>query len=120
MTSRGDSEIPRQEPERAKHGGRAQRLREQFRQLAQSLTPPPAPLPTQRRRRTEDTGRAAFQTAARSIVRRTVRIPAAAYRAIAFLSETLDWLNPWHSVDAAAELNGGVEPPPQQHLYPHL
>ena len=53
---------------------------------------------------------------------RPVRIPAAAQETIAFLSETLDWLNPWHNANDNnnAEFSEGFETLPQQHLYPHL
>jgi len=55
------------------------------------------------------------------IMRRTVRLPAAAYVAAAFLSDTLDWLNPWHHETAStsefAEDFHATEP---THLFPHL
>jgi hypothetical protein len=119
MISRGDGEIPRQEPERAKtQTSFAATLKEQFRRLAQFLTPreAPAPKPLQRRRRTEETG-GGFKLAARQIMRRAVRLPAAAYAAVAYLSDTLDWLNLWHQAD---QLHDDFEPSQPQHLYPHL
>jgi hypothetical protein len=70
-----------------------------FRQAKKALTgeAPPAPQPKQRRR-TEDTGRAAFQMAARRIMRRTIRLRAEAYAAATgYLWDTLDWINQWHS-----------------------
>ena len=80
-------------------------LKEKFRQLAQSLTPcaAPAPQPTQRRRRTEEETRGGFKLAARQIMHRAARLPAAAYAAVAFLSDTLDWLNPWHNETASSD-----------------
>jgi len=119
MISRGDGEIPRQEPERAKdRTSFAAMLKRQFRQLAQSLTPRegPAPQPSQRRRRTEET-RGGFNLAARQIMRRAVRLPAAAFAAVAYPSDTLDWLNLWHQAD---QLHDEFEPAQPQHLYPHL
>ena len=71
-------------------------IKQLFREVKTVLTgKAPAPQPTQRRRRTEET-RGGFTLAARKIVRRTVRLPAAAYEAATFFSETLDWMNPWH------------------------
>jgi hypothetical protein len=119
MTSRGDGEIPRQEPERAKdRTSFVAMLKEQFRQLAQFLTPreAPTPQPAPRRRRREET-RGGFNLAARQIMRRAVKIPAAAYAAVAYLSDTLDWLNLWHQAD---QLHDDFEPSQPQHLYPHL
>ena len=76
-------------------------LKEQFRELAKVLTHNAlAPHPAQRRRRTEETGRA-FRMTAGKIMGRAVRLPAAAYAAVAFLSDTLDWLNPWQGHDTA-------------------
>jgi hypothetical protein len=77
----------------------------------------PEPQPKPRRRRREETG-AAFRTAAKKILRRTVRLPAAA--AAAFLSDTLDWLNLWHGNEAAGgDLASDYEAGPN-HLSPHL
>ena len=89
-----------------------------------------APEPPQpRRRRREDTG-GEFQKLARKItrrfragrefgkaaliVRRAVRLPAAAM----FLSDTLDWLNLWHA-PASDELDGDPDTAPN-HLSPGL
>ena len=120
MISRGDGEIPRQEPEPAKtQTNFAAVLKEQFRRLAQSLTPreAPTPQPAQRRRRTEET-RGGFKLAAQQIMRRAVRrLPAAAYAAVDYLSDTLDWLNLWQEAD---QLDDDFEPSQPQHLYPHL
>ena len=76
-----------------------------------ALQPPP------RRRRSEDTGRA-FRAAAK-IVRRAVALPAAAYAAAGFLSDTLDWLNLWQGNDAAGELDDGLRCTEPNHLLPH-
>ncbi len=54
-------------------------------------------------------------------MRRSVGVPQAAFAAIAFLSETLDWLNPWHN--EALNFNGLDEEfhvTEQHHIYPHL
>jgi len=122
MTSQGERNSPRPTQGSIKISLGAT-IKERFRQLARSLTPreAPAPQPTLRRRRTDET-RGGFKLAARQIMRRAVRIPAAAYETIAFLSDTLDWLNPWHSGDESnpGEFNESFEPIPQQHLYPHL
>jgi len=97
-------------------------LKEKFRQIAQFLTPcaAPAPQPTQRRRRTEEETRGGFKLAARQIMHRAARLPAAAYAAVAFLSDTLDWLNPWHNETASAdELHDDFNATEPQHIYPH-
>jgi hypothetical protein len=71
-------------------------IKQLFREVKTALTcDDPAPQPTQRRRNTEET-RGGFTLTARKIMRRTVRLPAAAYEAATFFSETLDWMNPWH------------------------
>jgi hypothetical protein len=117
MISRGDGEIPRQEPERAKsRTSFAAMLKGQFRQLAQSLTPreAPAPQPTKRRRRTEET-RGGFMLAARQIMRRTVRLPAAAYAAVSYLADALEWFN--HDL---ADMDEDMQPGEQHHLSLHL
>ena len=121
MTSQGERHSPRPTQGGSKISLGAT-IREKFRQLAQSLTPcaAPAPQPTQRRRRTEEETRGGFKLAARQIMHRAARLPAAAYAAVAFLSDTLDWLNPWHNETASAdELHedfNATEPP---HIYPH-
>jgi hypothetical protein len=119
MTSRGDSEIPRQEPEPAKgRSSFAAMLKEQFRQLARSIIAPreaPAPQPTKRRRRKEDTGHVAFRMAAKKVVRRTVRLPAAAYAAVSYLADALEWIN--HDL---ADMDEDMQPSEQHHLSLHL
>lgn len=110
--SRGDGEIPRLEPGRtANRNSFAAMLKEQFRQLARSLTPhaAPAPQPTKRRRRTEET-RGGFNLAARKIMRRTVRLPAAAYAAVSYLADALEWFN--HD---QADMDEDMQPGEQQH-----
>src|SRR5713101_8130656 len=100
MTSReGTRHLPGDDQERKPRPAFRETLRRQFRELGKTITDKaPAPEPKQRRRRTEDTGRAAFQMAARKIMHRTVRLPADAYAAAtACLWDTLDWLNQWHS-----------------------
>jgi hypothetical protein len=80
----------------------------------------PAPKPTQRTRRTGETG-SGFRLFARKITRRTARLPAAAYGAVAFLSDTLDWLNPWHNeMTSTGELNEDLHYTETNHLFPHL
>jgi hypothetical protein len=117
MMSRGDSEIPRQEPEPAKRRSSfAAMLKEQFRQLARSLTPreAPAPQPAQRRRRTEET-RGGFTLAAKQIMRRAVRLPDAAYAAVSYLADALEWFN--HDL---ADMDEDMQPSEQHHLSLHL
>ena len=94
-------------------------LKEKFRQLAQFLTPcaAPAPQPTQRRRRTDEETRGGFKLAAKQIMHRAARLPAAAYAAVGYLSDTLDWLNLWQEAD---QFDDDFEPSQPQHLYPHL
>jgi hypothetical protein len=81
----------------------------------------PEPQPKPRRRRREESG-AAFRAAAKKILRRTVRLPAAAFTAAAFLSDTLDWLNLWHGNEAAGgdELADDCHDAGPNHLSPHL
>jgi len=93
----------------------------QFREVVNALTRPDhAPQPTQRRKRTEKTT-GGFILAARQIMRRSIRVPEAAFAAVAFLSETLDCLNPWHhetmNVGGPDEDFHATE---QHHIYPHL
>jgi hypothetical protein len=57
---------------------------------------------------------------ARTIMRRTARIPAAAHRAVAHLWDTLDWLNPWHDVDTFGEHEEDPHHGQEQHLSLHL
>lgn len=58
--------------------------------------------------------------AAGKIMRRAVRLPSAAYAAVAFLSDTLDWLNPWHGHDTAStnEIDDDFRQTQQHHIYP--
>jgi hypothetical protein len=60
--------------------------------------------------------------AARQIMRRVVRIPAAAYAAVTYLWDTLDGLNPWHHAavhnGSEAEHDGNHSDP--NSLFPHL
>ena len=114
--SRGPRPIPRQRPPGAtKREGGSQLLRRQFREVMRSLSWR-APQPKPRRKRPEET-RGAFRPAARQmILRPTIRIPAAAYRAVAFVSETLDWLNPWHHEEQEFEQEAST---PTNHLSPH-
>lgn len=121
MMSRGDGEIPRLEPGcAAKKASFTAMLQGQFQKLAQVLMSRPAPTlrPAQRRRRSGDTTRAAFTMVAARIVRPPARIPAAAYRgAVAYLADTIDWLNLWHEGE---EFTEDAEPSPAPYLYPHL
>jgi imidazole glycerol phosphate synthase subunit HisF len=81
----------------------------------------PAPEPKPRRRRSGET-RSGFKLAAVNIMRRRVTLPAVAYAAAAFLSHTLDWLNPWHhDATSSSELNDDFHyEEPTNHLSPHL
>jgi hypothetical protein len=98
-------------------------IKQLFRDVKTALTgKAPAAQPTQRRRRGEDTGQAAFRMAARKIVRRVVvTLPAEAYaRATAYLSDTLDWLNLWQDQPPQDDPAADEAAAPAQHLYPHL
>jgi len=93
-------------------------LKEQFRQVASALTRH-ATEPTEERR-TGDT-RGGFRAAAAEFARRAVSIPDAAHAAIAFLSDTLDWLNPFHHNTATndgvdAEIHSSAPSPFHHHL----
>lgn len=66
----------------------------QFRELVSALTSH-APAPSPRRKRKDETGKG-FSMAANLILRPRETLPSAAYVAVTFLSDTLDWLNPWH------------------------
>jgi hypothetical protein len=57
--------------------------------------------------------------AAGKVVRRPVRLPAAAYAAAAYLRDTLDWLNQWHDDPASSNELAEDYEQPAQHLYPH-
>jgi hypothetical protein len=55
---------------------------------------------------------------ARKLLRQVVHIRAEAYgRASAYLSDTLDWLNQWHTHDG--HLTEDVKPAANDDLYPH-
>ena len=102
--------------------GFAATLKKQFRECVKHLTgKAPAQEPKPRRRRTGET-RGGFILAAVNIVGRRIRLPAAAYEAAAFLSHTLDWLNPWHhDATSGSELNEDFHyEEPTNHLSPHL
>jgi hypothetical protein len=87
--------------------------------------PIPAAPPAPRRRRSEDTGKAAFQRAAKNIVRRAVRLPVDAFSAATgYLWDTLDWLNQWHSdpldpSDPANDVGEDIQAGPSNHLSLH-
>src|SRR5664279_1180109 len=94
--------LPGDKQERKPRPAFTETLKRQFREMVKAITnKTPAPEPTQPRRRREDTGRAAFRMAAGKIMRRAVRIPAAAYAAATYLWDTLDWLNPWQNDTAS-------------------
>ncbi len=77
-------------------------LRRQFRRVASALTRHvPEPHPAQGKR-TEGT-RGGFRLAAAEFAHRAVSLPEAAYATIAFLSDTLDWLNPFHHGTACSD-----------------
>jgi hypothetical protein len=100
----------------------AETLKREFRALVRAITHhAPAPQPTARRRSTEDTGKA-FRMTARKIMRRTARIPSAAYAAAtSYLWDTLDWLNPCrYEVGSAGEPDEDLQHGEQHHLSPHL
>jgi len=122
MTSReGMRHLPGDDQERRPRPAFTETLKRQFREMVKAMTDrPPAPEPTQPRcRRTEDTGRAAFRTAAGKIVRRAVRLPAAAQAAATYLRDTLDWLNLWHDDPASSNELAEDYEQSAQHLYPH-
>jgi hypothetical protein len=122
MISReGARPLPGDNQERKPRPTFAETLKRQFHAVMNAITNKlPAPQPVQRRRRSEDTGKA-FRMAARKIMRRAARIPAAAYTATAYLWDTLDWLNPWHNeTDSTSELNEDFHHTEQHYIYPHL
>jgi len=81
--------------------------------------PADAPEPKARRRRTGDA--AEFRKASANILARTERLPAAAYAAVTFLSDTLDWLNPWHiEPDYSNEMEADFQQTQQDHFSLHL
>jgi len=119
MTSReGARGLPGNNQERKPQPAFTVTLKRQFRELVRAITRKPlAPQPAARRRRAEDTGKA-FRMAARKIICRAVCLPAEAYAvATAYISDTLDWFNPWQHQDREAEENCT---PPSSDLYPHL
>ena len=122
MISReGARHLPGDNQERKTRPTFAETLKRQFRAVMNAITNKlPAPQPVQRRRRTEDTGKA-FRMTARKIIRRAARIPAAAYAATAYLWDTLDCLNPWqHDASTTSELDDDYQHGEQQHLSLHL
>jgi hypothetical protein len=123
MTSRADSGIPRQEPERttteAKPARFADTVRRQFREVMKHLTgTAPEPQPQRRRRRTEDTGRG-FRMAAMNLMRRTTR-PLIS-RTAAFMWDTLTWLHlwEWNATANSPEVCDDVQHTEQHPLSPH-
>ncbi len=96
-------------------GSIKQLFREAIKLLAEKA---PEPEPKPRRKRTgEATGRA-FRMTANKVMHRAARLPAEAYAtATAYLTDTLDWLNPWHQHDHDHD---DSRPAPSDHLYPHL
>jgi hypothetical protein len=120
MTSReGTRHLPGDKQERKPRPAFTETLKRQFRELVKAITrKAPAPQPVQRRRRSEDTGRA-FRLAAGKTLRRAARLPAEAYVvATAYLSDTLDWLTQWHHHDSDPDED--FQPSVSDHLYPHL
>lgn len=119
MRSReGPRHLPGENQER-KTETRAGMLKRQFRALVKAIThKAPGSQPAARRRRTEETGKA-FRMTARTVVRRT-RIPAAAYRAAAYIWDTLDWLNPWHDAGSTNEVDADCQHSEQHYLSLHL
>jgi hypothetical protein len=102
-----------------KPSGLVQTLKDQFRAVMKVLTRAPEPRPQARRRTGEETG-GAFRAAAKSVLRRAVRLPVIAYAA-AFMWDTLDQLNPWQGQDANAnEMAEDFHSTEQHnHLSPH-
>ena len=96
----------------------SQKLLQQFREGTKALTRyAPAPAPQARRRRKEGTGKA-FQVAALKITRRD-QIQEAVNRAVAYLWDTLDWLNPWQH-EADSEHDQELQHDHAHHLSLHL
>lgn len=103
--------------------GLASAIKQLFREAKRALTGKElsAPTPKQRRRRTDDTGRAAFKMAARNIMRRAVTVPLIGHAA-EFLAETLDWLHfwNWNSPDIMSDFSDDFRhPDPNNDLSPH-
>ena len=62
-----------------------------------------------------------FKPAAAEFARRAVSLPEAAYAAIAFLSDTMDWLNPWHhDAVSCGEVNEDTYHAEQNRLFSHM
>ena len=57
-----------------------------------------------------------------NIMGHRIKLPAAAYDAVAYISQTLDWLNPWHhDTDHSNELDGDFHhQETTNHFSPHL
>ncbi len=71
---------------------------QQFKEVVSAITGhAPEPEPAPRRKRKEEGAGGGFSLAATLILRRIDPLPSPVYAAIAFLSDTLDWMNPWHS-----------------------
>lgn len=99
------------------NGGTITRL---FRETGKALTPRDTdPEPKPQRRRSGDTDAAVFRTAAKTIMRRAARFPVEAYdAAAAFLSDALDWMNPYWQDDS--EPDGEFHSIPSNHLSSRL
>ena len=88
-----------------------------FRGAVRALTQrDPVPAPKKARRRRGDTGQ--FRAAANRTTSWRVRLPAAT-SALAYLADTLDWLELWHPtvVDEGQESQADSRP---NHLFPRL
>ena len=94
-------------------------IKQLFRELKIALTRREEPAPEVKRERRDRTTRA-FHMAAGKLVRRKIRLPEAAYATLAFVSETLDWLNPWHHAAGASEFQDDLQRDPEDHLSLHL
>ena len=110
-------------PTRRKTTSFAKAIKTLFREAVKALMHcDPAAQPTQRRRRTEDTGRAAFTRTAGKIVCRATTQPVIA-NAASFMWDTLAWLHLWEWNDPTGN-NEICEDfqyaEPQHYLSPHL
>lgn len=101
----------------------AEMLKTAFRDAMKALTHrDDEPKPEAKRRNSGEDTTGGFTLAARQIMSRKVTLPVAAYEAaIEFLSDTLDWLNPFHHDEfGGASFDEEFQPQEHDHFSLHL
>ena len=113
-STRTASDTVRGSKQQVKLGGAIKRL---FCGTARALTQrDPVPAPKKARRRRGETGQ--FRAAANRITSWRAWLPAAT-GALAYLADTLDWLQLWHPTIVDEDQDNQADSSPN-HLFPHL